>query len=303
MQPNPLLRKLGLAAADRVAIIHADDIGMCQATLTAAQDLLDGGLVTCAAIMAPCPWFPAVAAYARDHPQADFGVHLTLNCEYTSYRWGALSTCDPASGLLDNDGYLHRRPEQTQAQAAPASVRAELRRQVQRALAAGVDVSHMDTHMGTVAHRKFIAAYVELALDFRLPLMLMRYDEAGWRRTWGLDAETAAQAAAAVQELEAAGVALVDHIAGMRLDAPDDRLAQAKAALAGLPSGITHFIIHPAADTPELRAITPADWPSRVGDYRTFMSEELARFVRASGIQVIGYRALRELMRRGDAPA
>lgn len=297
MHPNPMLRQLGLADTDRVAIIHADDIGMCQATLDAFADLDAFGLVSCAALMVPCPWFPAAAAYARTHPRADFGVHLTLNCEYTSYRWGALSTCDPASGLLDDDGYLHRRPEQTQARGEPAAVRAELRRQVQRALAAGVAVSHIDTHMGTVAHRKFVSAYVELALEFRLPVMLMRYDEAGWRRAWDMDAETAAQAAAAVQELEAAGVALVDHIAGMRLDAPDDRLAQARAALGALQPGITHFIIHPAADTPELRAITPADWPSRVGDYRTFMSEELARFVRDSGIHVIGYRALRYLMR------
>lgn len=296
MHPNPVLRKLGLADTDRVAIIHADDIGMCGATLDAFAELDDFGLVSCGALMVPCPWFPAAAAYARSHPRADLGVHLTLNCEYTSYRWGPISTCDPASGLLDADGYLFRRTQDTQTHADPAAVRAELRAQVQRGLAAGVDVSHVDTHMGTVAHRKFTAAYVELARDFRLPLMLMRHDEAAWRAR-GLDAETAAQAAAAVAQLEDAGVSLVDHIIGMPLDAPDDRLARAKAAFAALPAGITHFIIHPAADTPELRAIATNDWPSRVGDYRTFMSEELARYVRESGIHVIGYRALRSLMR------
>jgi len=296
MHPNPVLRKLGLTGADRVALIHADDIGMCGATLDAFAELDDFGLVSCGALMVPCPWFPAAAAYARSHPRADLGVHLTLNCEYTSYRWGPISTCDPASGLLDAEGYLFRRTQDTQTHADPAAVRAELRAQVQRSLAAGVDVSHVDTHMGTVAHRKFIAAYIELARDFRLPLMLMRHDEAMWRAR-GLDAETAAQAAADVATLEAAGVSLVDHIFGMPLDAPDDRLARAKAAFAALPAGITHFIIHPAADTPELRAIATHDWPSRVGDYRTFMSEELARYVRESGVHVIGYRALRSLMR------
>jgi predicted glycoside hydrolase/deacetylase ChbG (UPF0249 family) len=296
MHPNPMLHKLGLAGADRVAIIHADDIGMCGATLDAFADLAGFGLVSCGALMVPCPWFPAVADYARGHPRADLGVHLTLNCEYTRYRWGPISTCDPASGLLDAEGYFFRRPQDTQMHADPGAVRAELRAQVQRSLAAGVDVSHVDTHMGTVAHRKFTAAYVGLAIEFHLPLMLMRYDEAGWRAQ-GLDAETATQAASAVNELEAAGVALVDHITGMPLDAPEDRLARAKAAFAGLPAGVTHFVIHPATDTPELRAIATHDWPSRVGDYRTFMSEELARFVRGRGIHVIGYRALRGLMR------
>jgi predicted glycoside hydrolase/deacetylase ChbG (UPF0249 family) len=296
MHPNPVLRKLGLTETDRVALIHADDIGMCGATLDAFAELDDFGLVSCGALMVPCPWFPAAAAYARNHPRADLGIHLTLNCEYTSYRWGPISTCAPASGLLDAEGYLFRRTQDTQAHADPAAVRAELRAQVQRGLAAGVDVSHVDTHMGTVAHHKFTAAYVELATEFRLPLMLMRHDEAAWRAR-GLDAETAAQAAALVAQLEEAGVSLVDHIFGMPLDAPDDRLARAKAAFAALPAGITHFVIHPAADTPELRAIATRDWPSRVGDYRTFMSEELARFVRSSGIHVIGYRALRDLMR------
>jgi chitin disaccharide deacetylase len=296
MQPNPVLRKLGFADNDRVAIIHADDIGMCQATLTAFAELLDFGLVSCGAAMTPCPWFPSVAAYAAAHPSADIGVHLTLNCEYSTYRWGPLSTRDPDSGLLDADGYFFRLPADTQRHADPAAVRTELEAQVALALAAGIDVSHVDTHMGTVAHRKFAAGYVEMALAHRLPLMLMRYDEAGWRAR-GLDAETATASAALVHQLEASGVPLVDDIVGMPLDAPDERIARAKAMFDALPPGITHLVLHPAADTPELRAIATGDWPSRVGDSRTFMSEELREYVRRSGVQVIGYRALRDLMR------
>lgn len=32
MRPNPVLRRLGFSDCDRVALIHTDDIGMCQAT-------------------------------------------------------------------------------------------------------------------------------------------------------------------------------------------------------------------------------------------------------------------------------
>jgi predicted glycoside hydrolase/deacetylase ChbG (UPF0249 family) len=296
MRPNPTLRKLGFADDDRVAIIHADDIGMCQATLTAFADLLDFGLVSCGAAMAPCPWFPSVAAYAAVHPGADIGVHLTLNCEYSTYRWGPVSTRDQASGLIDADGCFFRLPDDTQRHADPTVVRAELEAQVAHALQAGIDVSHVDTHMGTVAHRKFSAGYVEVALTHRLPLMIMRHDEAGWRAR-GLDAETAAMSAAMVEQLEASGVPLVDDIVGMPLDAPEERIARAKVLFDALAPGITHFVLHPAADTPELRAIAPGDWPSRVGDYRTFMSGELRSYVQQSGVQVIGYRALRGLMR------
>jgi hypothetical protein len=301
MVPNPALRRLGFSDNDRVAIVHADDIGMCHATLAPFADLLGFGLVSCGAVMTPCPWFPSVAAYAASHPEADIGVHLTLNCEYTAYRWGPISTCDPASGLLDADGGFFRRPADTQLRASAAAVQTELRAQVARALAAGIDVSHVDTHMGAVAHHKFAAGYVETAIANRLPLMLMRYDEAGWRAR-GLDRETAAQSAALVRQLEADGMPLIDAIAGMPLDTPDDRLVRAKALFDGLPAGITHLILHPAADTPELRAITPDDWPSRVGDYVTFMSVELRSHVRRTGVQIIGYRPLRDLVRGSRFP-
>ena len=58
---------------------------------------------------------------------------------------------------------------------------------------------------------------------------------------------------------------------------------------------MTHFILHPSVDTPELRAIAP-DWRSRVGNYQTFLSEELRDYVRSTGVQVIGYRDLQRIM-------
>ena len=121
-------------------------------------------------------------------------------------------------------------------------------------------------------------------------------DEAGWQEL-GLDAATAAFAMQFMDQLEEQGVPLLDNLASLPLlEEPGDRIAAARAALAALPPGLTHFIIHPAADSPELRAITTS-WQSRVADYRAFTSDELARWVKDSGIQVIGYRPLRDLMR------
>ena len=117
MKANPVLRKLGLAESDRVAIIHTDDIGMCQASLAAFADLAGFGLVSSGATMVPCAWFPALADYCRRHPGVDMGVHTDLTCEWDTYRWGPLSTRDPASGLLDDEGYFHRRSEDVQAHA------------------------------------------------------------------------------------------------------------------------------------------------------------------------------------------
>jgi hypothetical protein len=294
--PNPLLKKLGYSNTDRLAIIHADDVGMCQATLTALEDLFDFGLVSSAAAMVPCAWFPSLAKFCREHPQADVGVHTTLNCEWSAYRWGALSTCDPASGLLDEDGYMHQWPPATHEHAAPEAVQAEIQAQLQRALAAGVDVTHIDTHMGTVVHPKFVSGYVQLALQHRLPAMIPRLDAAGLEQM-GMEPEMAAVQAAFIRQLEEQGVPMIDAVIGMPLDQPRGQLKIAKKLLGELPAGVTHFILHPAADTPELRALAP-DWASRAANYRTFLSQELKDFVRSAGIQVIGYRVLRDALRK-----
>jgi predicted glycoside hydrolase/deacetylase ChbG (UPF0249 family) len=158
MPPNPVLRKLGLAENDRVVIIHADDVGMCQATLPAFAELVDFGLISSAAVMVPCPWFLAAAAFCREHPGVDVGVHSTLTSEWETYRWGPISTRDPNSGLLDAQGCFPRTSEEVQARAQPEAARTELEAQVKRAVEAGVDVTHIDTHMGTVAHPRLTGA-------------------------------------------------------------------------------------------------------------------------------------------------
>jgi predicted glycoside hydrolase/deacetylase ChbG (UPF0249 family) len=300
MSPNPVLRKLGLDDDDRVVIIHADDIGMCQATLSAFADLVDFGLISSSAVMVPCPWFPAVAAYCRQHPKVDMGVHLDLTCEYEGYRWGPLSTRDPSSGLIDKDGYFYRGPEGVQEHGDAKAVLLELGTQVARALDAGIDVTHIDTHQGTVMHSSFMSAYAQLAAEHSLPMMMLRLDEAGWLalgRAMGLDLGGAAAALTAqlVRKWEAQGLPLLDSLVMLPLDQPVDRVEQAKRAFDALPPGLTHFIIHPAQDTPELRAITP-DWQSRVADYQAFTSRELRSYVKGSGLHVVGYRTLRELL-------
>ena len=296
MYANPVLKKLGFADDDRVVIIHADDIGMCQATLPAFADVIDFGLVSSGAVMVPCSWFPQVAAYCLQHPQMDMGVHLTLNCEWDSYRWEPISTRDPASGLMDEEGYLPRTQEAVQQQAGSAAVQAELAAQVAHALAGGIDVTHIDTHMGTVAHLRFIPGYVQLAQQHQLPFLMLRLDEAGWRAA-GLDGETAAFAAQFVIQLEEQGVPMLDHLSQeLPLDQHENRVEVAKRVFDSLPPGLTHFILHPVCDTPELRAIASA-WRGRVADYQAFTSPGLRDYVRDIGIHVIGYRALRDLVR------
>ncbi len=295
MHPNPVLKKLGFSETDRVVILHADDIGMCQASLTAYADLVDFGLLSSAATMVPCGWFPAVAAYCREHPQADMGVHITLTCEWDMYRWGPLSTTDPASGLLDSEGYLPRTNREVREHGDSAAAGVEIEAQIVRALAAGVDATHIDSHMGSVFHSKFLPGYMQTGLKHRLPPFMLRWDENQIKKEHGMDDETAQAAARMIEILEEQGIPLFDHISGMPLDG-EKPLELAQQKLSELQPGLSVFIIHPAHDTPELRAIA-RDWPARVADFQLFTSEKLRDFIREQGIRVIGYRPLRDLLR------
>ncbi len=293
--PNPILKKLGFSAKDRLVIIHTDDIGMCQASVAAFADLVEAGLISSGAVMMPCAWALSAAAYSRQHAQVDMGVHATLTSEWQTYRWGPLSTRKPASGLVDSEGFFYHTSEEAQQHADAGYTRQELAAQVELAIRWGMHPTHMDTHMGTVAHPKIMLAYVEVALQHGIPPMLLRLDETQWLGR-GMDSQGAKMAADMMAQLEDRGIPLIDNLVGMPLDDPSDRLKRTKQVLANLPAGgITHFIIHPSKDTPELRAIAP-DWACRVADYQTFTSQAMADFLKDSGLNVIGYRALQQLL-------
>jgi hypothetical protein len=298
MTPNPLLKKLGYSDNDRLVIIHTDDIGMCQASLTAFQHLWEVGTISSGSVMVPCPWFPATADVCRQNPTIDMGVHATLNCEYESYRWSTVSTRDPESGLLDPDGYLPQESEDIYNNAKPAAVAAEINAQVERALAAGIDVTHIDTHMGTVMHPNFVQHYLMAGASRLIPNMLPRASARGFSMM-GIHEEALAVYTPILNQLESQGMVMLDGLFSMPLNNPsvEENITIAKKLLGDLPAGITHFLFHPSVDTPELRAITP-DWQGRVANYNAFMSAELKDYIQNSGIHMIGYRALRETMRK-----
>jgi len=223
------------------------------------------------------------------------GVHLTLTSEWDSYRWSPLSTTDPGSGIIDSEGYFFRTSEQVQAKGEPDAVRLELQAQIYTAFSADINITHVDTHMFSVAHLKFVMSYIELAVQFHLPLLLPRMDEMRYQQL-GFDENIASVASKMVHYLEDQGIPLVDFVTGLDLDKPLNRKRQAKKALSELPPGITHFIIHPAVDTPELRAIAP-DWKSRVADFRTFMDNDLQKYISQLGLHVIGYQSLKDQIR------
>jgi len=299
MSPNPYLKKLGYSETDRLVILHTDDIGMCHASVQAFRDLWSFGTISSAATMVPCPWFPAVAQLCRENPEIDMGVHATLNAEWENYRWGPVSTRQAGSGLTDEAGYFHQWHQAVYDHAKPEAVEKELNAQIERALAAGIDVTHVDSHMGTIMSPLFIQSYIQATASRLLPSMLPRMDAKGMEMVGMSEAEMQVYAPV-LQQLETMGLPMVNGLLSMPLDEPNEAVQMeiAKDLLGSLPEGITHFVLHPSIDTPELRAIAP-DWESRVANYNVFMSDDLKKFLEQEDFKLIGYRQIRETMRKG----
>jgi len=295
MNPNPLLKKLGYSETDRLVIIHTDDIGMCHASVQAFKDLWEFGTITSGAAMVPCAWFPAVARMCRENPDMDMGVHATLNAEWDNYRWGPVSTRDQLSGLVDTQGYFHQERNPVYENANPEAVTVEINAQVELALAAGIDVTHVDSHMGTITNMKFVQSYLQSAASRLIPNMLPRASAIGYE-SMGVSDQEFIQFAPLLQQLESMGIPMLDGMLSMPLYDEKDHIGVAKGLLGNIPVGISHFILHPSIDTSELRDIC-SDWPSRVANYNAFMSDELKKFIEQEGIKPIGYRQIRNAMR------
>jgi predicted glycoside hydrolase/deacetylase ChbG (UPF0249 family) len=296
LPPNPLLEKLGLSKDDRVLIVHVDDIGMCQSNVEAFSDLVDFGLVSTGSVMVPCAWFPLAAHYARTHPKADLGIHLVLTSEWENIRWRPVSTTDPASGLVDADGYFYNNGDEVTKYAKSDSALEELEAQILMAIEAGIDPTHADAHQFVAMMPTFLWSYLRLTRKYMLPPLFQRKDRAGWESMPDMDPEMLNFAVLFTKLLSTIGVPMVDNYFMMPLEQPEHRLEITKQVVEAVPPGINELIIHATKDSPEIREITP-DWKGRVADYTTWMSEDMRSHIDRLGIKIIGWRPIRDAVR------
>jgi predicted glycoside hydrolase/deacetylase ChbG (UPF0249 family) len=290
-----LAERLGFSADDRVAIVHVDDLGMCHAANQGGFEALENGPATCGSIMVPCPWFAEAAGRARGS-DFDLGVHLTLNAEWDHYRWGPVAGRSAVPSLVDDEGFLPRTTLETVARAEPQEVEVELRAQVERALEAGVDVTHLDTHMGTCFFPKFIEVYAGLAREFGVPLFAVQPDEKALARA-GIEGGLGV-IRMLVESLEKDGVPLLDAFDANSLDFPEgEGEAHNRGRLAGLHPGVTYLICHAAKGGGELSAVTPDSAHQRDFERGFYGGKPGRRALEEEGIRTVGMREVRALMR------
>lgn len=272
-----LAERLGYSSEDRLVILSCDDLGSCHGANIGVYQALRSGVATCSSIMVPAPW----ARHAAEmYSGEDVGVHITLNAEHPLYRWGPITH---APSLLSGEGGFPRDVDDLWEHADPAEVLRECRAQIERASLWGIDVTHLAPHLSVITLRpEFFDIYLELAVEFRLPIRLpstMSAEQAGFPfRTLAADE----------------GVIFPDHFDHDWRPGSRERVY---AAFRSLSPGVTEIHVQPAIDTPEVRALSR--WAEEWIDDLQLMTEDetLRDLITESGAIMIGYRELREAMR------
>jgi len=289
-----------MPAATRL-VIHADDVGMNHGANRAFVELSRLGTVTAGSVMVPCPWFSEIAEAAAADPGLDCGVHLTLNSEMTHYRWGPITRPGPSSGLADGHGYLWPDVATLRRHAHPEAVEAEWRAQIDRALASGIDVTHLDAHMGSALAPEWCGRYVAVGIDYGVPVLIT-----GALGDYGPCNHLAGAAEGpfddAVAAARSAGMPVFDRVLETDFSRPRGRPADYRALLGDPGSGLTYCAFHPnAPGGAEIEVIEPDQFHVRTDEYELFRTAGWRDWLESRPYELTTMRALRDGWRVPEA--
>ena len=286
---QPLNVRLGYPADSRLLIINADDLAMSHSENDASLTALDQKLVTSATVMVPAPWFGEVAAYARTHPDADLGLHLTLTAEWQTFRWGPVTPRTLVPSLVGPDGYFYSTTEEFVRHAKVDEVETEVRAQIERARSMGLDPTHLDAHMHALyATPQLFAVLRKVAREYRLPIRMARNEQVFRDLLPYVDAA------------DPFPDAIFSH------EGDDVEPARWKEfylnVIKNLQPGVNELFVHLAHDDAEMRAVTvnydvwDAAWRQR--DVDVISSPEFRKALADNHVILIGWRQIQRLLRQ-----
>ncbi|WP_430972136.1 polysaccharide deacetylase family protein [Sunxiuqinia rutila] len=286
--------KLGFPKGKKILLLHSDDAGMCEEANLSVMAYSLKNHVQSAAVMMPCPNAEEMVAWAKKHPQADIGVHLTLTSEWKNYRWGPLAPAADVPGLIDPKGKLWPEVIDVVRHASPEEVEQEIRTQIDRMLELGYQPTHIDTHMGTLyGSAEFLTVFLKVAQEYQIPAnaidlsnpkVAAYYKQAGYP----ISEETIAQLAAYT-------LPKLDNFTSVpKGSSYEEKKANFFQLVNALDPGLTEIIFHPSIETDHLKSIT-GSWQQRVWEAKMFSDPEVIRFFKDHGIVLTTWR---EIMKR-----
>lgn len=292
-----LSEHLGYASTDKILIVNADDLGLTSGINATIAELFSAGAVTSTTVMVTAGDYANAVKIIRSQSGISCGVHITMTSSLPEALVGPISQRNEVASLTDSSGKFHLNRDDFFLSASPVEAEREATAQIERALADGIDVTHIDSHEGTMQLRpEFADLYLTLAARFQLPLRM------GSR---------------ALLEQIGLGAGWVERARRLRLQFPDnfiylpidgfaslpEKLHYMSRLLRSLPDGVTEIYFHPAdpRHEPRLSQAGRPDrdiWSVREWDYRILVAPEFRSIIEEQRIKLISFAPLRGLMRK-----
>uniref|UniRef100_UPI0032180910 polysaccharide deacetylase family protein n=1 Tax=uncultured Draconibacterium sp. TaxID=1573823 RepID=UPI0032180910 len=288
--------KLGFPAGKKVLLLHCDDAGMCEEANIAVQAYSLKDHIQSAAVMMPCPNAEEMVEWAKKHPKADIGVHLTLTSEWKKYRWAPLTKASKVPGLIDPQGKMWHEVPDVVMHASAKEVETEVRAQIDKMIKMGYTPSHIDTHMGTLyGSAEYVKVFLKIASEYRIPANAIDLSDPD-----------------VVEFYQKAGYPINDEVIGLlanyklpKLDnfgsVPKGKSYKEKRQnffnlVNALKPGLTEIIFHPSIETDNLKSIT-GSWQQRVWEAEMFSDPVVINFFKENDIILTNWT---EIMKRFD---
>ncbi len=277
-------------------IVNADDFGMCHSANVAIMKMLKDEKITSTSIMPNCSWFEEAADFLVANPQMDVGVHLTFTSEWAPFKWSPLTS---GSSLKDAKGYFHQTCKDFQLNANESHVKAEIVAQIEKVKSAGINISNIDNHMGSLTGLEsgigFMPATLAICAQYSLPYRLPKvFPE---ERVRLLPEQVVSQFRQLITYGESLNVNMIDHLIEYPFhkqegDTYETFVTQFVNLISNIKPGISEIYMHPAIESDELKAIH-ASWERRVYEYRVMYDSRVVEELKKQDIQLISWKDLK----------
>jgi predicted glycoside hydrolase/deacetylase ChbG (UPF0249 family) len=284
--------KLGWKQGEIVLILHVDDAGMSHGSNLGVMQATEQGVAGSFSIMMPCPWVPELMNWIKENPSVDAGLHLTMTAEWKRYRWGPLAGKAAVPGLVDEQGCLWHSVQQVCAHASPDEIEKEIRAQIERAEKFGLEITHLDSHMGTLfARADYFERFLKIGIEKQIPILAV-----GGHMTHTMveNGEAAKALLPLAPKIWAAGLPVIDDLhTSVTSWKPAEKKERFFKLIRELKPGVTEILFHASVMTEELPLITGSA-ASRHSDTQLLKDPELKALLKERGIQLTTWRELKK---------